>query len=265
MASYFERYGAGEREAVWDELLAMGDRVRDEPIFSEALAVGRETMSRVRQNIERLIGRLDEIGYRFTHARSVSLRPRSKTNPFTKQPVANRTEFYREPMVFLPPSPDVGGQIAELERMAGPLPISLRAWYEIVGEVNLMGSHPAWPRAVDRSRVYPDPLVMLSAESALRDHDTWSKNREFGLIEGSSPFRVWTHDALTKAGLSGAGYYIRLPNPTADAPLEGERHNAYFIDYLRICFRWGGFPGFEFASKPPRHDLAYLAEGLIPI
>lgn len=65
MASFLERYQRGEYEQVWTELLALGEQVRSEPLHEDALAVARETMGRVRQNIEILIPRLEAIGYQF--------------------------------------------------------------------------------------------------------------------------------------------------------------------------------------------------------
>jgi hypothetical protein len=44
--------------------------------------------------------------------------------------------------VYLPPGPDIVAYLEEVERRVGLLPLSLRAWYEVVGSVNLMGSHP---------------------------------------------------------------------------------------------------------------------------
>jgi hypothetical protein len=44
--SYLERYLTGEHEQVWAELVALGAAVRDEPLYSDALAVARETMRR---------------------------------------------------------------------------------------------------------------------------------------------------------------------------------------------------------------------------
>lgn len=114
----------------------MGGQVREGAILEDALAVARETMGRVRENVERLISRLDAIGYQFRHARSETHRPRSNVNPFTGERLGSEITYYRKPMVFRPPGPEVGEKIAELERLAGVLPLSLRAWYEVVGEVN---------------------------------------------------------------------------------------------------------------------------------
>ena len=63
MASYLDRYLGGEHEAVWAELLAQGERVRAEPLASDALAVAREMMGRVRTNLELHIPRLAAINY----------------------------------------------------------------------------------------------------------------------------------------------------------------------------------------------------------
>jgi hypothetical protein len=63
--SYLDRYRAGEQTEVWAELVALGPAVRQEPLLSDALAIARETMHRVRENTERLIPRLEHTHYQF--------------------------------------------------------------------------------------------------------------------------------------------------------------------------------------------------------
>ena len=65
MASFLDRYQNGEREQVWAEMAALGPQVREEPWFEDAWAVARETMRRARCNVERIIERLDGLGYQF--------------------------------------------------------------------------------------------------------------------------------------------------------------------------------------------------------
>jgi hypothetical protein len=62
-----ERSTNGEYERVWDDLLALGVRVREGPVYPDALAVAQETMQRVRQNIEELIQRLLRVGFVFEY------------------------------------------------------------------------------------------------------------------------------------------------------------------------------------------------------
>ena len=77
-------------------------------------------------------------------------------------------------------------------------------------------------------------------------------------------------DAQTKADiLTGEQaedfYTVQLPNAAADAGLEGEVHNITFVEYLRLSFQWGGFPGWEKYEDRPEKELAFLREGLLPL
>lgn len=65
MPTYIDRYLAGERVAVWNELMALGEAVYRKPVQADANAVAEETMRRARRNIEVLIPRLSAMGYRF--------------------------------------------------------------------------------------------------------------------------------------------------------------------------------------------------------
>ena len=67
MPSYLERYQQGEHVEVWQELVALGDQVCEEPLYSDAYAVAQETMRRARQNIELISQRLKDIGYHFVY------------------------------------------------------------------------------------------------------------------------------------------------------------------------------------------------------
>lgn len=240
----FDRYLAGEHEQVWKELIALGEKVRSEAHAVDALAVAYETMHRVEQNVRTLAFRLRDLGYNFVY-------PGSSGGLFgLRKPKAH------EPIVA--PPADVTKKIAELEeQVAGPIPLSLRAFLEVVGEVNLNGDHPTI--APKDSDIAPDPLMVCDIEGALaltsedyRDEDEDRISLDFA------------PDALHKANVSGGSpYSIRLPNGSADAPVEDAPHEVTFVEYLRIAFRWGGFPGWEGRANPPA-ELEQLRTGLIP-
>jgi hypothetical protein len=59
----------------------------------------------------------------------------------------------------------------------------------------------------------------------------------------------------------GPPYSIIVPNKAIDAKLENEWHTTTFVNYLRICFRHGGFPGR--GSLPI--NLVELTRDLLPI
>ncbi len=204
-----DRYLAGEHEAVWKDLLALGAAVREDPHAADVLAVAYETMGRVEANVRTVSDRLVRFG-------------------FTKS----------DGPLHTPPDRDVEKQIRQLEEAAGTLPVSLRAFYEVVGAVDWIGNHPGLSAA--GSPMCTDPLVVIPIEKAL---ELASEYGESILI---------APDALHKADTSGGDpYQIEVPNPAADGILLFEDHDVYFVDYLRLVFRFGGFPGYEGIEYPP--------------
>jgi len=248
MASFLSRYQDGEHTQVWAELLALGARVREEPLYSDALAVAHETMRRVRQNIELLIPRLEELGYHFF---------RYGEDVYKSFTPEESEEAHREMPIFAPPANAVDDLIRAIEHKGGILPLSVAAFYKVVGAVNLAGTHPNW-----RNCGNLDPLEVIPPKLALELCDTYSSDDE----DDECFYIPIAPDEFFKEGAGGGGSYaIALGNRAIDAPLNWEWHSTTFINYLRICLLWGGMPGLERCSQPPVKDLAYLTEGLLLI
>ena len=82
------------------------------------------------------------------------------------------------------------------------------------------------------------------------------------------PFRIdLAPDYLHKANISGGmPYAILVPFPGADPVLADERLELPFVEYLRLAFKWGGFPGLE--EHAQRDDVQrFVAEfgiGILP-
>jgi hypothetical protein len=271
--TYLDRYLAGECEPVWDELTVLGAAVREEPLYPDALAVARETMRRARHNIGVLMDRLRALGYAFGY-------------DWWEAEFRDMLEVHPPPGLFVEPQPDVERKLAELEALAGPIPLSLRAWYEQIGAVNFVGMYPVkdatdpngftgyvqFIRAgrhqqgrrftTDECPHDLDPLVVDSLDALLRHArhpaQVWKRNGTYTL--------ELAPDEWLKYGVSGGGpYVIYLPNAGADAPFEFEWHGTTFVNYLRICFAWAGFPGLECKAVRPDQELAFLTRELLPI
>jgi hypothetical protein len=72
-------------------------------------------------------------------------------------------------------------------------------------------------------------------------------------------------DDLQKSNTSGGEPYgIAIPDSCADAELLNERHDLYFVAYLRLVFRWGGFPGYEGVDVGAPSEIAMLRDALVP-
>jgi hypothetical protein len=82
--------------------------------------------------------------------------------------------------------------------------------------------------------------------------------------EGGNVQLVISPDELQKAHISGEAWYITLPDARADFEFDNSCDTT-FVNYLRISFTWGGFPGWERLNNPPLKEIAELSEGLLPI
>src|SRR5262249_34258344 len=104
-----------------------------------------------------------------------------------------------------------------------------------------------------------------------------------GKIPATSDLLFICTDYVHWAGQSGgAPTFARIEMPGADASIFDVEHDpdnlrpVTFVQYVRRCFKWAGFPGFDWYrddnDKPgfhwgtPPHDLIrQLTEGLLPV
>jgi hypothetical protein len=153
--TYLERYKNGQYVAVWNELAALGEAVRDPAIFGDAMSVAHMTMERVATNIGRLVERLASHGYEF------GIYP-------------DGTRFPVKSAALAKPDAEFRAHIAELERFAGAIPLSLMAFWDVVGRVSLIGrARGGWPE-------YGDPLVVEAPTAGLADFHDWRVDLEMG-------------------------------------------------------------------------------------
>jgi hypothetical protein len=238
--TYLSRYLAGEHREVWADLRALGAGVRDEPVAADAWEVALETMSRVLRNLRRLELRLAGLGYEF------GVYPDGETPSWFEGALA-------------PPSPGTPRDVETLRGLAGSIPLSLEAFWSVVGSVDFVGRRPGWPSGLD-------PIVVGPAAGALEEWENWDAWREEDGEEEVGPFIApIAPDALHKDNVSGGEPYgLALPNPAADGRLENEAHGLMFVEYLRLAIlEWGGLPGLPDTRDPPP-ELRALAEGLEP-
>ena len=129
-----ERYEAGFRGQVWHEMRQLGSSIRnDDALVADVQLVCDEMARRARSNVETIVERLTTQQYRF------HLNDDSETPAVPHHPPGDRAPHLAK----------------WLEDHAGPLPMTVRSWLFIVGDVWLVGTHPRWPESSAA-----DPLVI---------------------------------------------------------------------------------------------------------
>jgi hypothetical protein len=241
-----QRYRAGDREGVWAELRQLGADVRDTEIQAVAQAVCDEMALRARFNVQLLVRRLRAEGFAF-HSNDDQ---RTPVNPFR------------------PAGPDAPRLLAWLEGELGPVPLVLSSWLRLVGDVWLVGTHPAWPELsgadplvieLEGSR-YPDTEI---TEYFANEHEAWEEEAAHDSTAGSFLLPV-SPDRLHKANLSGGQPYgFQIPCSDADGIFATPAEMS-FVSYLNFIFENGGF-----AAWPPGDAMEQLknrlADGMLAL
>ncbi len=251
---WLERYRAGEHAAVWGEICALEDAIRDPAVLGEAQAVSVEIMTRVRKNLARIVATLKKGGYPFRAGAAKAL----------AAPAKKTTE-----------------QLDRAERLLErPLPLSIRAFHEVVGKVDL---REAVEPEDDDEAVFVDlaehePLAVAPIKEMLaaiedevkveRRHPPPLRRAPAELYLADDPgFKQWpdehgndrpVHLALMGEGADGL---VALPQKEgAPAPAR-----VGFVDYLRRYLRGGGFLWLPDAEdEDARALLTALDEGSLP-
>ena len=178
-----------------------------------------------------------------------------------KDPTSGYTRSLRKKQEEYRKAPDATRLLKRLEQVTGPLPLSIRAWYEVVGGVNFVGDHQGWYTLItegvrerendvfDNGGYYLHPLAELDP-LFLYPLD----EQRVALMEQSrqvDPQRkqlfldLWPDEAAKYLDPVRDYAQVTLPSSTVDAVLHGAWNDLTFVEYLRECFHWGGFPGWQ--------------------
>lgn len=257
---WVERYKAGEHDKVWSEIVALEDSVHDAAIAAEVKAVAGEMMARVKKNLEQIVAALTKKKY-----------------PFAKKTAKPKYAGDSSKKAITPPGAKTAKALAEIEKISeGPLPIALRAFYEIVGSVDLTADPEA---ELDDDAVALaalgrlDPILVVPPEVALKmlQEEAQAMKTRFPpelqepvttLYLGGDP----DFKADPKASGDDRPYRVDIFAGRAGAPLlTPDRRPIDFVAYLREVVLAGGFRGLagstDEATARPR---ALLTKDLTP-
>ncbi len=243
--SLFDRYKSGEYQQIWKEMNQYDTiSLLNLEIQKDMLEVIKETMLRVRKNLEILVPRLIHLGFVFGDGF------------FDDCSVEEKEKISKDLPIYPLQPQSVDREIHMADHLYGVMPLSLRVFYEVVGSINLVGTHSRWrpvgPKGLDALFIYPLSL-------SLQMMDSYSE-----IWKAQTPSLPIAPDHYYKSGQSGSGTYsIQLPNDHVDAFVELEWHQCYFVQYLRNAFKWGGFPGLELYEVIPEEDVKLLTKDFL--
>lgn len=236
------RYRSGEFTSVWEEIRS--HRRISGAFHHEIMDVAEETMRRVARNADLLSERLEASGWK-------SLRGRLRTEPSA-------------------------ADIANIQRVeeitGGPIPPTLLAFWRVVGGIDWIWDYnsddPPPDLGVDLPIVEMDPLCVDPAGIVDWLFEAWEEQKNQPDTDLVDPFSLeLAPDRYFKANYGGgSSYAIELPFLGADPVFANEPHELPFVDYLRLCFQWAGFPGLEkyCDREDVRKFISRFAAGLEP-
>jgi hypothetical protein len=219
-----KRYQSGEFEQVWRDIRSH-ERI-DGEFRDEVTEVAEATMRRVAQNADIITERLRAVAWQALAAEYQDLRT-------------------------LPKSSDLA-VFARIEEISGaPVPPTLLAFWRVVGGINWVWDYNASVAQPNLGLDLPpeehDVLCVDAPGVITYLFEEWTNEKERYEPDLLHPFRLdLAPDYLHKANISGGGpYCIEVPFLGADPLVANERHGLPFLDYLRVAFRWAGFPGLD--------------------
>jgi hypothetical protein len=255
MSSLPDRYDAGERIAVWEELRALGSLEHaDNALRQAARDVARRTMKRAATNVATIHRRLIDFGYVFDNPQEALVKPSAAS----------------------------AKTLRLLGTKVGAVPYSLEAWFEQVGYVFFRGHPASWGGSHPWKAELLDPIEFIydtsNIDAELEYQEEYADDEEPD--EAAFHFQ-FAGDFYHKNEFSGGGpTYAVLPACTADVRVfedngagytdfvdsrPGDDGGIWFVDYLRRYFERGGFRRMRPDHTYPAAFWPGLAEGLIEI
>lgn len=222
----YERYINGQTEQVYQDIYALGQDAFLPNNLSDIEKVLTETFQRVAFNLEIIYTELKNINYLF------------------------KTEYkfnFERPLHK--PLPDTDLLLKNLDTAVEPygfVPLSLKFFYKIVGGVNFV-----WDYETNENFMWDmaDPIQVASLDDLVNEvaDEDWKENMQDYLSdnENENVFLELAADDLHKDNVSGGPPYSLeiIKSPSVDSNFLNEPNATTFINYLRICFEYCGFPG----------------------
>jgi hypothetical protein len=222
----YERYINGQTEQVYQDIYSLGQDAFLPDNLPDIEKVLTETFQRVAYNLEIIYAELKKINYLF------------KADP--------KYNFERPLHKPLPDTHILLEKIDNAVKPFGFVPLSMNYFYKIVGGVNFV-----WDYETNEDFIWKmaDPIQIASLDAVVETvtEEWWQEDLQQYVDDENfgNAFLDVAADDLHKDNVSGGqAYAIQITKePSIDSNFMNETNDTTFINYLRICFDYCGFPG----------------------
>ncbi|MDJ1499440.1 hypothetical protein [Xanthocytophaga agilis] len=226
------RYLQGETVEVWNEIIALKEKIFTPPFREVVLQVVNTMVDRIVYNLELIYTELLIKGY-----------------VFDKMGENGYEDCYVKPVFFQKTTIDKTALVVDLLTKLEPFGVPPLILIELYKKVNIVDLRGYFPNL--RSYFPLDPLYIEPIEVLIEFVNHYDTN--YNDIKDTNYILI-SPDALIKDNISGGtGYGITISdNMVADGDLIDYGKDITFVEYLRQVFRWGGFPNLEYIAKPKK-------------
>ncbi|OJJ21539.1 hypothetical protein BKI52_13425 [marine bacterium AO1-C] len=228
-----------ERE-VWNEMIAKENIAMNRSDLSEIQQVMNVMMHRIKFNLQYIYNALQQYDFKFSDFAESS----EQTTP----------------LVF--EQNDITRQLFTLEEKYaeyGFFPLTMLELYKHIQQVDFRGFFPT-----RKCNVFLDALMIVPVRELIA-HDGYHEGYgvyiapEAGFKENVSSNGVYGIE-LTANQQIDSKFQGFFDDPDAEQPEE-----ILLLDYLRLCFKWAGFPGLEFANRNEVDDYIWdVVSNIVP-
>ena len=235
MGIYLQRYLGGECEAVWRQLVDLGEAALRPPVLEEATAVTEEVVRRMIHNARVIGNYLADAGYEF-----------QTPGPFV-----------------VPADESTAEGVRQIEQEYGELPLILKVWWSHVDHLNSVPSEKWWKstEGCHTEGIFPAPeIAICSPHECLSISQDWAElireNWEATTAAGYSteghmhPDDVFLLIGPVTSGNDRVGY--RFPFRAVDGLCNDE--DPSLVEWLRHYYLVKGGLGWIYSAVVPTAD-----------
>ena len=235
-----ERYTQLAERVVWNEMIAQENVAMNRDDLAEIQQVMTIMIHRVKFNLQYIYQALQQYGFEFSD--------------FAEHPKQT------QPLIFEPN--DITQPLFTLEAKYteyGFFPLTILEFYKHIRQVDFRGFFPN-----RKCQAFLDAFMMVPIHQLIEQdgyHDDYGVylSPEAGFKENVSSNGLYGIELTTNQQIDSRflGFF--------DDPAVEKQEEILFIDYLRLCFKWAGFPGLEFAARNQVDDYIWdVVSNIVP-